>query len=105
MACSTLNFLILSDSCMKISSFVTLKNTPFALFCLYLSYILACIFCRKTVKMCHVGGLDAGRGKSHKTAVMPPSRMPRLSDQISGNWLSGRGFSPLPASIVKPGRR
>lgn len=105
MACPTLNFLALSDSWMKISSFVTRKDTPFALFCLYLSYVLACIFCRKTVKMCHVGGLDAGRDKCHKTAVMPPSRMPRLSDQMSGNWLSGRGFSPLPASIVKPARR
>ena len=30
-------FLIVSDSSMKISSFVTLKNTPFALLCLYLS--------------------------------------------------------------------
>jgi len=101
MACSTLNFLILSDSSMKIASFVTSQMHLLAQF----ASILACIFCRKTVKMCHVGGLDAGRDKCHKTAVMPPSRMPRLSDQISGNWLSGRGFSPLPASIVKPGRR
>ena len=47
--------------------------------------ILARIFCRKTAKICHVGGFDADCDKRHKTAVMPPSRMPRLSDQMSGN--------------------
>lgn len=29
-----------------------------------------------------------------KRAVMPPSRMPRLSDQISGNWAQRQGIFP-----------
>lgn len=81
MACSTLNFLILSDSYMKIASFVTLQMHLLAQF----ASVLARIFGRKTAKMCHVGGFDADCDKRHKTAVMPPSRMPRLSDQMSGN--------------------
>lgn len=94
MACSTLNFLILSDSCMKIASFVTRKNTPFSLFCLYLSYVLACIFCRKTVKMCHVGGLDAGCDKCHKTAVMPPEQDAEVIRPDIGKLTERQGIFP-----------